>query len=77
MRGSGFFIAVELVDDRDSRSPATVAANRVVNELRNRGILTHTIGPEENILKLRPPMVFSTDEADLFLTRFDEVLAIV
>ena len=77
IRGNGLFIAIELVDDREAMTPATIAADRVANELRDRGILTNTIGPDENILKLRPPMVFSKENADLFLERFEEVLAIV
>ena len=44
IRGTGFFIAVELVEDRDSKTPATGLATRVVNGLRDRGVLTGSIG---------------------------------
>lgn len=74
IRGHGLFLAVDLVTDRDSRAPATSAARRIVNELRRRGILTNTIGPGDNILKLRPPMVFSGEHAELFLHEFGQVL---
>ena len=74
IRGSGFFKAVELVTDRDSKNPAAELATYVVNELRNRGILTGSIGPHDNILKLRPPMVFSQENADFFLGILDDVL---
>jgi len=77
VRGNGLFVAVELVQDRVERTPATVAARRVVNDLRERGILTNTMGADGNILKLRPPMVFSQDHADFFLQRFDEVMTAV
>ena len=75
IRGSGFFKAVELVDDRDSKKPATEKTARVVNALRDHGILTGSIGPHDNILKLRPPMVFTREHADLFAGALDEVLA--
>lgn len=75
VRGNGLFLAVELVADRAARTPATAAAKRVVNGLRRCGVLTGTIGPDANILKLRPPMVFSTANADDFLARFDAVLS--
>ncbi len=75
IRGSGLFLAVDLVNDRETREPATELASRVVNGLRERGILTGSIGPSNNILKLRPPMVFSTENADYFLEIVDEVLA--
>jgi len=75
IRGSGLFLAVDLVSDRETREPATELASRVVNGLRERGILTGFIGPSDNILKLRPPMVFSTENADYFLEIVDGVLA--
>jgi len=74
VRGSGFFLAVELVEDRESRKPATTYAGRLVERLREEGVLTHTIGPDENILKLRPPMVLSEQDADRFLGILDHVL---
>jgi len=74
IRGSGLFPAVDLVNDRETREPATEMTSRVVNGLRDRGILTGSIGPGDNILKLRPPMVFSKENADYFLGIVDEVL---
>ena len=67
VRGTGFFIAVELVEDREQRVPATAYAAALVEDLRRAGVLCHTIGRDENILKLRPPMVLSRENADLFL----------
>ena len=75
IRGTGLFIAVELVKDRVSREPATAFADDVVNGLRDRGVLTGSIGPDANILKLRPPMVFSKENADYMLDILGETLA--
>jgi len=74
IRGAGLFKAVELVVDRESRQPASDLAARVVNGLRSRQILAGRTGKYDNILKLRPPMVFSKENADYFLQVFDEVL---
>lgn len=74
VRGSGLFLGVDLVTDRVSRQPATAEANALVNELRNNGILTNAIGKHANVLKLRPPMVFSTANADHFLGVFAECI---
>ena len=74
IRGSGFFKAVELVSDREARTPAKDVAETVVNALRSRGILIGSIGPHDNILKLRPPMVFGREHADFFLGVLDDVL---
>ncbi len=72
VRGSGFFLGVELL--RDARIPATQEAARIVNQLRERGILLGTDGPHHNVLKIRPPMPFSKADADLLLTTFEETL---
>jgi 4-aminobutyrate aminotransferase-like enzyme len=77
VRGSGFFIGLELVDDRDQKTPATALTKRVVNDLRNRGLLTGSIGPDANILKLRCPMVLSRDDADYALEIIDASLATI
>ena len=74
IRGSGFFKAVELVTDRETKTPARELTAKVVNTLRSRGILTGSIGPHDNILKLRPAMVFSQENADFFLEVLDDVL---
>ncbi|MFP6815915.1 MAG: aminotransferase class III-fold pyridoxal phosphate-dependent enzyme, partial [Pseudomonadales bacterium] len=74
IRGSGLFKAVELVADRDTKTPAADLAAKAVNGLRDRGILTGSIGPHDNILKLRPAMVFSRENADMFLGVLDDAL---
>jgi 4-aminobutyrate aminotransferase-like enzyme len=60
VRGSGLFLGVELVNNRDTREPGTDAATSVVNRMREEGILIGTDGPSHNVLKIRPPMCFTT-----------------
>jgi len=74
VRGSGLFLGVELVRDRVTRLPAGREAKYVVNRLRDFRILTGTDGPHENVIKLRPPLVLTLDDADLFVARLDSVL---
>ena len=74
VRGTGLFLALELVSDREARTPDGDMARSVVNDLRDRGVLTGAIGPDRNILKLRPPMVISRADADVMLDRLDDVL---
>ena len=64
VRGSGFFIGVELTQHND---PATTTANNIVNTMREEGILLGTDGPHHNVLKIRPPMPFSRDDANFLL----------
>ncbi len=74
VRGTGLFLALELVTDREAKTPATELTTKVVNGLRDRGVLTGSIGPDANILKLRPPLPFSRADAEYFLERLDRVL---
>ncbi len=74
IRSAGLFVGLELVRCRTSKEPASNETARVVNKLRERRILISAAGPSANILKIRPPLVFSKDNADLFLTALDETL---
>jgi 4-aminobutyrate aminotransferase-like enzyme/Ser/Thr protein kinase RdoA (MazF antagonist)/murein DD-endopeptidase MepM/ murein hydrolase activator NlpD len=75
VRGSGLYLGVELVRDRDSLEPAREEAAYVVERMRERGVLSGTDGPHESVLKLRPPLVLSEGEADLVVRELDLVLA--
>jgi 4-aminobutyrate aminotransferase-like enzyme/Ser/Thr protein kinase RdoA (MazF antagonist) len=75
VRGTGLLIGVELVRDRDTRDPASRDAEAVANGLRARGVLVGTTGPNGSALKVRPPLVFARQHADLLLGALDEVLA--
>jgi 4-aminobutyrate aminotransferase-like enzyme len=74
VRGSGLFLGVELVRDRETREPAPEQAAYVVNRLRERGVLTGTDGPHHNVIKIRPPLVLGEADADLFVEVLDETL---
>ncbi len=75
VRGDGLWIGVELVQDRSSREPATSATQRVVEGMKARGILLNRIGEFGNVLKMRPPLPFAEEHAELLLTTMGEVLA--
>jgi 4-aminobutyrate aminotransferase-like enzyme len=74
VRGAGLFIGVEFVTDRITKMPAPDAALAVVNRLRDRGVLISASGPMGNVLKIRPPLVFSADNASLFLSVLHDVV---
>lgn len=74
VRGSGLFLGVDLVWNRETREAAPDQASYIVNRLRENGVLTGTDGPHHNVLKLRPPLIFSNADADLFTTTLAAVL---
>ena len=74
VRGAGLFVGVELVTDREAKTPATAETVRVVNGMRERGVLLSGTGEHANILKIRPPLVFTEGNADLLVGTMDGVL---
>jgi 4-aminobutyrate aminotransferase-like enzyme/Ser/Thr protein kinase RdoA (MazF antagonist) len=74
VRGSGLFLGIDLVRNRETREPAAEEADYVVNRLRDRGILAGTDGPHHNVIKLRPPLIFSESDADLFVATLESIL---
>ncbi|MBT3141296.1 aminotransferase class III-fold pyridoxal phosphate-dependent enzyme [Ruegeria litorea] len=75
VRGSGMVFGAELVLDRDNKTPASDFTDRVINEMRQRGIIHSKLGRHKNTLKIRPPMPFTKDNADMLFDVLDDVLA--
>lgn len=74
IRGAGLFIGLDLVRS-GARTPSAEIAGRVVNGLRERRVLISATGPNANVLKIRPPLVFSDEHAGLFIDAMDQTLA--
>lgn len=74
VRGSGLFLGLDLVQDRETRRPATQEASYVTNRLRERGILTGTDGPYYNVIKLRPPLIFCEADSELLVATLNSIL---
>ena len=75
VRGSGLIFGAEMVLDRETREPASDFTDRVINAMRHRGVIHSKLGRYKNTLKIRPPLPFSIENADLLFDTLDEVLA--
>jgi 4-aminobutyrate aminotransferase-like enzyme/Ser/Thr protein kinase RdoA (MazF antagonist) len=75
VRGLGLFIGVELVLNREILTPATEQASYVANRMKDLGILISTDGPFNNVLKIKPPLVFTRENAEFFVKTLDQVFA--
>lgn len=73
VRGTGLYIGVDVV--ADDGTPDRDGARRFLNELRDRRVLISVCGHDGNVLKIRPPLVFSPGDVDWFCTEFDAVLS--
>ena len=74
VRGRGLFLGFELVSDLSTLEPAMDEAVRLVNEMRERGVLLSTDGPHHNVVKIKPPMVLNEEDIDTTLEHLNEVL---
>tara|TARA_B100000927_G_scaffold290844_1_gene290788 strand:- start:2171 stop:3457 length:1287 start_codon:yes stop_codon:yes gene_type:complete len=74
VRGMGLFIGIELIKEKSKLIPAHAEAEKVVNEMMRKRILLSTDGPDHNVIKIKPPMVFSTENADELVLNLSEVL---
>jgi 4-aminobutyrate aminotransferase-like enzyme len=74
VRGHGLFLGVELVRDRETREPAADPAERLLERLLARGILLSTDGPDQNVLKIKPPLVIGEEEVERVLQALDASL---
>jgi len=75
VRGSGLFLGVELVRDRQTLEPAVEEAAYVMNRMREHGILLGTDGPYHNVIKIRPPMPFDEGDADFLVETMEKVIS--
>lgn len=75
VRGAGLFVGVEMVRDRETKAPDGQVTTRLVNGLRRKQVLIGAAGPHANVLKIRPPIVFSKANVDTFIGAFQEVLS--
>jgi 4-aminobutyrate aminotransferase-like enzyme len=74
VRGLGLFIGIELVLDRHTLAPAARQASYIANRMRDRGILLSTDGPFHNVLKIKPPLLFTEANADHLVSTLDNIL---
>lgn len=75
VRGKGLFLGIELVKDRATLEPATIEALSIAEKMKDEGILIGATGRFGNVIKVRPPLVFSRDNADFLVEKLDKLLA--
>ena len=74
VRGLGLFIGIELVLNRETLTPAAKQASYIIEEMKEQGILMSIDGPLHNVLKIKPPLVFTEENVDLVISSLDKIL---
>lgn len=75
VHGLGLYLGVELVRDHHTKQPATQEAARIAERMKEKGIIVYPTGDYYNILKIKPPIVFTQDNADFFVQMLDQILS--
>lgn len=74
VRGSGLFVGVELVSDSQARTPDRWLTSQVVNRMRQKGVLLSACAMGHNVLKIRPPLVLTQEQAGMIIDVLDQSL---
>ena len=77
VRRQGLFLVVEIIHPSEAKKAHAALASDIVNRLKEKGFLTNTDGALNNVVKIRPPLVFSDIDADEFLVAFDQVMSAI
>ena len=75
VRGKGLFLGIEIIRDLETLEPDKQVTHKIVNEMRNRKILLSSDGPDHNVIKVKPPMVFNSSNALFLVETLDKVLS--
>jgi 4-aminobutyrate aminotransferase-like enzyme/Ser/Thr protein kinase RdoA (MazF antagonist) len=75
VRGSGLFVGIELIRDRSSLEPAPEEAKYVVERMKENQIMIGSDGIHNNVLIMKPPLIFSKENADRLVETLDRILA--
>ena len=64
VRGRGLFLGIDIIQNNNSLKPNPKLAKKIINYMRDNGILLSTDGPYDNVIKIKPPMIFSKKNVD-------------
>ena len=74
IRGEGLFLGIEIVEDKDLLIPSPEKTFHLVNQMKEMGILLSADGPNHNVIKIKPPLVFDIDNASFLVETMDSLL---
>lgn len=75
VHGHGLFLGLDIVADRATKAPAKLQARAIRERLKQLGVLAATTGPLGNIVKIRPPLCFTLQDAEECLAALDQALS--
>ena len=77
IRGEGLFLGIEIIAEINTIKPNPKAAKQIVNEMKELDVLISTDGPDNNMIKIKPPIIFNKKDADFLLNKLDKTISSV
>ncbi|XP_069878537.1 ethanolamine-phosphate phospho-lyase isoform X4 [Dipodomys merriami] len=77
IRGIGLFIGIDLVKDQEKRTPATAEAQHIIYKMKESRVLLSADGPHRNVLKIKPPLCFTEEDAKFMVDQLDGILTVL
>ena len=74
VRGLGLFLGLEVVSNKENKQPRKDLAKYIVERMKDHGILLSTDGPNDNVIKIKPPLVFEEKDAKRLVGALDNIL---
>ena len=74
IRGLGLFVGIEVVSNKKDKHPRKDLAKYIVERMKDHGILLSTDGPKNNVIKIKPPLVFNEENAHFLAETLDYIL---
>ena len=71
------FLGIEIISETNAIRPNPKAAKYIVNKMKELGVLLSTDGPDNNVIKIKPPIIFNNRDADFLLNRLDKTISLV
>ncbi|KAJ8431538.1 hypothetical protein Cgig2_009616 [Carnegiea gigantea] len=75
VRGRGLMLGVELVTDREKKTPAKAETEHVMDQMKDMGVLIGKGGFYGNVFRITPPLCFTKEDADFLVDSMDHVMA--
>ncbi|PPR45273.1 MAG: 5-aminovalerate aminotransferase DavT [Alphaproteobacteria bacterium MarineAlpha5_Bin7] len=72
VRGRGLFLGIDIIENYDNLKPSANLAKKIINFMKNNGILLSTDGPYNNVIKIKPPLVFNKADVDFVCEKLSE-----
>jgi 4-aminobutyrate aminotransferase-like enzyme/Ser/Thr protein kinase RdoA (MazF antagonist) len=72
IHGHGLYMGIEIIKDSSSRAPGTEEAYAICRRLLDLGVICHNTGDYSNVLKVKPPLVMTKEDADFFIVALTE-----